>query len=67
MVVGDVIQFNQRHKWCGCLGIIEEVTHVGKDEKYLVAVPGPEGTAYIRFYGSDMVVELIGKAALVHA
>ena len=24
MDIGYVVQFNERHKWCGCLGIIAE-------------------------------------------
>ena len=46
---GSVVQFNENHKWCGCLGIITEIKKY-KDGKvrYMVGVPMPEkGTAYI--------------------
>ena len=33
-----VIQFNEKHKWCGCFGFIEEV----KDERIMVGVPIPQ-------------------------
>jgi len=25
----EVVQFNEKHKWCGCLGIVEEVKKKG--------------------------------------
>ena len=41
---GDVIQFNETHKWTGVLGIVEEINR----ERILVGVPVPEqGAAYI--------------------
>lgn len=33
--VNDVVQFNENHKWCGCLGIIDEV----QGDRYLVGSP----------------------------
>lgn len=40
----EAVQFNEKHKWCGCLGIVEEV----KKNRIMVGVPVPEkGTAYI--------------------
>ena len=42
--IGDVVQFNEKHKWTGVLGIVEEINR----ERILVGVPVPEeGTAYI--------------------
>lgn len=41
---GDVIQFNETHKWTGILGIVGEI----KQERIMVGVPIPQkGTAYI--------------------
>ena len=54
-----VVQFNESHKWCGCLGIVSEV----KPEKVMVGVPMPQnGTAYIFCKHDDVVY--IGLAAL---
>lgn len=42
--IGDVVQFNEKHRWTGVLGIVEEINR----ERILVGVPVPEeGTAYI--------------------
>lgn len=55
-----VVQFNEQHKWAGCLGIVNEVKPWG----YLVGIPIPEqGTAYIRVEPEYVI--LIGMAALV--
>ena len=44
----DVVQFVENHKWCGCLGIIEEVKELDNDTKYMIGVPIPQsGVAYI--------------------
>lgn len=56
---GDAVQFTEKHKWCGCLGIVAEV----KPNLYMVGVPVPEkGTAYIYDDGSG--IEYIGRAYL---
>ena len=34
MQVGDVVQFNENHKWCGCLGIIYEIKEIHNDLLY---------------------------------
>lgn len=62
-----VIQFNENHKWCGCLGIIEEVTVCDDgDEKYLIGVPVPQqGTAYIFVFKSEEAIEYIGTAVMI--
>ena len=58
--VNDVVQFAENHKWCGCLGIVEEV----KPSKYLIGIPQPQqGTAYIFDDGSG--IERIGKAVMI--
>lgn len=62
--VGDVVQFNEEHKWCGSLGIIEEANE--NRRRYTIGVPIPEkGTAYIFVSESDHVIDYIGKAALM--
>lgn len=59
----DVIQFNENHKWCGCLGIISEVKQCGNDIRYLIGVPIPEsGTAYIFSLESKHEIEKIADA-----
>ena len=75
MDIGDVIQFNENHKWCGCLGIINEKKEIhntelkgeGKNDiRYMVGVPIPQkGTAYIYALQSEFAIELIGQAVLI--
>lgn len=66
MEIGDVVQFNEKHKWRGCLGIVEEMTSSGDDVRYLIGVPVPQqGTAYIFSMGSEREFDYIGKAVLV--
>ena len=64
-----VVQFIEKHKWAGCLGIITEVKEAynNADLRYMIAVPIPEqGTAYIFSMESDEEFELItGFAKLV--
>ena len=63
--VGQVVQFNENHKWCGCLGIVEEVKPIGPDCKYMIDVPMPDGSsAYIFVMHSDHVIEYVGNAVL---
>lgn len=62
----DVVQFTEKHKWCGSLGIIREVKACGDDKRYMVGVPIPEkGTAFIYVMESECVIELIGTAHLL--
>ncbi len=62
----DVVQFNENHKWCGVLGIVDEVRKLEKDTKYLIGVPVPRSDcvniAYISIMQSDMALERIGVA-----
>ena len=37
-----VVQFIEKHKWAGCLGIITEVKESGADVRYMIAVPIPQ-------------------------
>lgn len=64
---GMVVQFIEKHKWAGCLGIITEVKESDADVRYMIAVPIPQqGTAYIFSMESDEEFELItGFAKLV--
>jgi hypothetical protein len=63
----DVVQFNEKHKWCGSLGIVTEIKDCGENGiRYMIGVPIPErGTAYIFAMDNEDVFEKIGKAALV--
>lgn len=64
MRVNSVVQFIENHKWCGCLGIIEEDKGEGHPRRYLIGVPIPEsGTAFIYDDGSS--IERIGKAVMI--
>lgn len=67
MEVGDVVQFNENHKWTGCLGIIDEIKDCGKNGKrFMVALPLPQqGTAYIFVMQDEFAIEKIGKARFV--
>ena len=57
-----VVQFNELHKWCGCLGIVTEASPEG--DRYLIGVPIPQkGTAYI--FATRIEFEVIGEAVLV--
>ena len=61
--INSVVQFTENHKWCGCLGIIEEDRGEGHPRRYLVGVPIPDsGTAFIYDDGSS--IERIGKAVM---
>lgn len=64
---GDVVQFNENHKWCGCLAIISGVKDCGNNGiRYQVYVDVPmQGQAYIFVMDSENAIEYIGKAKLV--
>lgn len=65
MKKGDVVQFNENHKWIGSLGIITEVKKCGDDTRYMVGVPAPmQGTSFIFVMESENAIEYIGKAFL---
>lgn len=65
MKKGDVVQFNENHKWIGSLGIITEVKDCGNDIRYMVGVPAPmQGTAFIFIMESENAIEYIGEAVL---
>ena len=57
-----VVQFNENHKWCGCLGIVTESKP--NIDRYMVGVPIPlKGIAYVFAHRSDL--EVIGDAVLI--
>ena len=56
----DVVQFNENHNWCGCIGYIEEI----KSSKIMVGIKIPQrGIAYIFARKKDL--EYIGRMVLV--
>ena len=63
----DVVQFNENHKWCGCLGIIREVKDCKENGiRYMIGVTVPlQGTAFVYVMENEQAIELIGKAVLV--
>lgn len=67
MKVGDVVQFNENHKWTGCLGIIDEVKDCGKNGiRYMVGIPMPQqGTVCIFVMSTENAIERIGSAIFV--
>lgn len=62
----QLVQFNEKHKWCGCIGIINEIKECDDDIRYLIGIPIPEkGTAFIFSMESKKEFELVGIAAFV--
>ena len=62
----DVVQFNKSHKWCGCLGIINEVRPDGV-YKISVPIPNNEGESRVSYiFAKKSEVEYIGKAVMVY-
>lgn len=62
----DVVQFIDSHKWCGCLGIVNEV----KPSRILVGVPVPDNSddnpvAYILVHKNE--IKRIGRAVMITA
>ena len=64
--IGTVVQFNENHKWYGCLGIVTEAKRLyGGTIKYMVGVPVPQqGVEYIYVLNTDHAIEIIGTAYL---
>ena len=68
MKKNDVVQFNEKHKWCGCFGIIADKKVYEDDIRYMIGVPMPErGTAYIFCMESSDEIERIGRAVLTES
>lgn len=68
--VGDIIQFNENHKWRGALAIVAEVRPTGDDIKIMAGVPilendGVAGQAYIYTMQSNNEFDPVGRAVLV--
>lgn len=65
-----VIQFNEKHKWCGAFGVIVEEKDCGDDKRLMIAIPmlennGVGGNAYIFSMLNNKEFDIIGSAALV--
>lgn len=67
--LNDVIQFNEKHKWCGTFGFIHEIKEYANDIRYMIAIPIPSGdgvgTAFIFSMHSDEEFDYIGHTNLV--
>lgn len=65
--VGTVVQFNENHRWTGCLGIVTEAKKLYDGKiKYMVGVPMPNNKiAYIFVMNTDRAIEVIGTAVFV--
>jgi hypothetical protein len=68
--VGDLIQFTENHKWCGCFGFVSEVKYyfdgVDENAKVMIGVPVPEqGTAYIFSILTNNEFEIVGRAVMM--
>lgn len=62
--VGDAVQFNERHKWVGCMGFVSRVNDYGDSYvRYMIGVPVPQqGTAYIFSLEENEEFEKIGTS-----
>ena len=68
--VGDVVQFNENHKWRGSLGFISEIKSIENDEKYLIGCTCPDNengcnAAYIYSMLSKNEFDYVGRATLM--
>ena len=64
--VGNVVQFTENHKWCGCFGVIDEIKECGDDVRYMIGVPQCNGgIAYIFSMASDKDFEFIADEAVL--
>ena len=62
----DVVQFNENHKWCGCIGMVDEIKSMKDDTRYLIGIPIPvRKTIYIFVKDSENALEYIGQAIMV--
>lgn len=63
---GNLVQFTESHKWCGCIGIIHNIKKCDDDIRYMIGVPIPErGTAYIFSMQSNNEFEYVGKSLFI--
>lgn len=67
MKIGDVVQFNENHKWCGVFGYVARCDDCGKNGmRYQIAVPIPEkGTAFIFVMNTEKALDKIGETDLM--
>ena len=62
----NVVQFNENHKWVGCLGIVKKADRCGSDTRYMVSVQIPQNCMdHIYVMESEKAIEYIGEAILV--
>ena len=65
MKKGTVVQFKLKHKFAGCLGIVDLIEQTENDTKYRVLLPIPqEQTAYINVLKSENAIEEIGMSVI---
>ena len=60
----DVVQFTERHKWRGCLGIVNEVKETGGGKKYLVGVGCDYNHTFSDWFTNRWVVNMQWKILL---
>ena len=66
--VNDVVQFTEKHRWFGSLGIVTEIRQCLNDIRYTIGVPIPEkGIAYIFSMDSANECTFIGQAEFLPA
>lgn len=70
--IGQIIQFNEKHKWCGTLGFIEQAKKCDDDCRVMIGCTIPNNqttcdTAYIFSMASKKEFEVLsdGQAALM--
>lgn len=67
MKIGSVVQFNENHKWCGCIGMIEEIKKIETGIRFMVGIPVPDsGTIFTFVMDYENAFDYIGEAKLVY-
>lgn len=67
---GDVVQFTEKHKWCGAFGYVSEVKQCGDDYRVMIGATIPDNqaqcsTAYIFSMLKDDEFEVVGRAVMM--
>lgn len=67
---GDIVQFTEKHKWCGALGIVNEIKKCGDDFRVMIGTTIPDNqahcnTAYIFSMLSNNEFEVVGRAVMM--
>lgn len=65
----DVVQFEENHKWCGCFGIVCDVTeYINGEASYMIAIPRiNRNKGFIYSMESEKDLIYVGEAVLVPA